>query len=102
MTDYPKNMMEMMKAMTEMMADSTPQVTPTANGYEIRTKILELAQTQAFQPVSARLGMYTVENNREADQILTKVTYPGADEVLKIAEQFNDFISSKSSFSKKG
>jgi hypothetical protein len=98
MTDYPKNMMEMMKAFTAAM----PQVTPTANGYEIRTKILELAQTQAFQPVQANLGIYKVDANWEADELLTKVTWPDADEVLKIAEQFNDFVSGKSNTAKKG
>jgi hypothetical protein len=98
MTDYPKNMMEMMKAFTAAM----PQVTPTANGYEIRTKILELAQTQAFQPVQTKLGLYNVGATWEADKLLTTITWPDADEVLKIAEQFNDFVSGKSTTAKKG
>jgi hypothetical protein len=39
--------------------------------------------------------MYTVETNQEADELIASLTMPDAAEVLKIAEQFNEFIFGK-------
>lgn len=66
-----------------------PTETPVGgrmNGYEIRLKLLELAQTQAMQPAMARIHG---KENWEADQ----VTFPTEDEVLAIAEKFYTFVN---------
>jgi hypothetical protein len=91
MTDYTKTMTDLMKAVT----DALPTVTATSSGYEIRTKILGLAQHQAHRDyeynISDELGVRTTVN--DAGETVTSVTYPNAAEVLKIADQFNDFVS---------
>ena len=89
MTDYKTQMTDFVKAFQ----DAMPKVTPTPTGYELRMRMLELAQNQAFEPINMKMGKYTANAQWEADQIVAKFTYPGADEVMKIAEQFNDFVS---------
>jgi hypothetical protein len=89
MNDYKKQMEDFVAASIA----ALPKVTPTPTGYELRMRMLELAQTQAFEPINMKMGKYSAETNWEADEIVAKFTYPGADEVMKIAEQFNDFVS---------
>lgn len=55
------------------------------NGYEIRAKILELAQAQAFQPF--------MTNPELIGQ--GRVSFPDAEAVLAIAVKFNSFVSGK-------
>lgn len=90
-SEWPTNPAEFIKYMQEHM----PKVDRTQNGYEIRTKLLELAQTQAFQPVMAKFGAYQFESKWEADEAIMSFSFPDADEVLEIAEKFNDFVSGK-------
>jgi len=93
MNELPKTPDEFFK----MMQDHMPKIQPTQNGYEIRAKILELAQTQAMQPIMLKFGAYKFESQWEADEFVSKVEFPNADEVLKIAGKFNDFVSGKAS-----
>jgi hypothetical protein len=91
MTDYPKTMTDFMKSLT----DAMPTVAATSSGYEIRTKILGLAQHQAhqdFEYKSSDNGAGFRSTDEDGDRVYT-VTYPTADEVLRIAEEFNNFVS---------
>jgi hypothetical protein len=79
----------------EMMKAAMPKVTHSKNGYEIRTKVLEFAQTQAWQDYNAKWGQFETTISKNGDQIVTKVdfpTVPGSDTVLETAQKFYDFV----------
>ena len=89
MTKQFEQFAETMKAMM-------PQVKPNKNGYEIRTKVLEMAQNQAWQDYHAKLGAFETSVTKEGDEVITKVAMPevpGADAVLDAANKFYDFVS---------
>jgi len=80
----------------DMMKSAMPQVKPNKNGYEIRTKVLEMAQSQAWQDYYAKFGAFETSVRKEHDEIVTTVempTVPGADKVLEAANMFYDFVS---------
>ena len=73
-----------------------PTVKPNKNGYEIRTKVLEFAQNNAWQDYYAKWGQFETSVKKEHDEIVTKVempTVPGADAVLDTAQKFYEFVS---------
>ena len=73
-----------------------PQVKPNKNGYEIRTKVLEFAQNNAWQDYYAKWGQFETSVKKEHDEIVTKIempTVPGAEDVLQTAEKFYNFVS---------
>ena len=89
--------MKQFEQFSEMMKSMMPQVKPNKNGFEIRTKVLEFAQTQVWQDFHAKWGQFesTVEKTSDG-QIVTTVKMPevpGSDEVLKTAEKFYKFVS---------
>lgn len=87
---------EMMEQFANMMKAAMPQVKPNKNGYEIRTKVLEFAQNQAWQDYHAKWGQFETSLVKEGAELVTKVTIPtvpGADDVLKTAQQFYDFVN---------
>ena len=66
------------------------------NGYEIRTKVLEFAQAQAWQDYHAKWGAWETTVKKDGDTVVTEVTMPdvpGADTVLETAEKFYNFVS---------
>jgi len=92
MTDMTKQF----EQMTEMFKAVMPTVKPNKNGYEIRTKVLEFAQLQAWQDYHAKLGAFETKVTKENDEVVTTVTMPevpGADAVLETAQKFYDFVS---------
>lgn len=83
---------------TNMLKAVTPQVTPNKNGYEIRTKVLEVARGQVWQDYHAKWAGYETTVTKEGDEVVTKVempNVPGADAVLETAQKFYDFVSGK-------
>jgi len=90
--DFQKNL----EQFSEMFKNSMPQVKPNKNGYEIRTKVLEFAQNNAWQDYYAKWGQFETSVKKEHDEIVTKVempTVPGAEDVLQTAEKFYNFVS---------
>jgi len=80
---------------SEMFKTSLPQVKSNKNGYEIRTKILELAGNNVWQDYYARWGQFETTVTKEHDEVVTKVTMPtvpGSDTVLETAQKFYDFV----------
>lgn len=80
----------------EMMKAAMPQVKANKNGYEIRTKVLEFAQNQAWQDYHAKFGAYETSVTKDGDEVVTKVEVPqvpGADVVLETAQKFYEFVS---------
>lgn len=81
---------------SEMMKASLPQVKANKNGYEIRTKVLEFAQAQAWQDYHAKWGQFETTVSKDGDEVITKIEMPevpGADKVLDAANMFYDFVS---------
>jgi len=92
MNDFQKNF----EQFADMMKSSMPTVKPNKNGYEIRTKVLEFAQNNAWQDYYAKWGQFETSVKKEHDEIVTKVempTVPGADAVLDTAQKFYEFVS---------
>jgi hypothetical protein len=92
MNDFQKNF----EQFADMMKSSMPTVKPNKNGYEIRTKVLEFAQNNAWQDYYAKWGQFETSVKKEHDEIVTKVempTVPGAEDVLQTAEKFYNFVS---------
>jgi tetrahydromethanopterin S-methyltransferase subunit B len=91
-----EQMTKQFEQFADMMKSAMPQVKPNKNGYEIRTKVLEMAQSQAWQDYYAKFGAFETSVRKEHDEIVTTVempTVPGADKVLEAAEMFYNFVS---------
>ena len=81
--------------MADFMKSFTPQVKTNKNGYEIRTKILEMAQSQMWNDYHAKFGAWSTSIAKDGNEIVTKVempTVPGVDQVLETANKFYDFV----------
>ena len=75
-----------------------PEVKFNKNGYEIRTQMLEMAQEQAWNDYHAKWGQFEMSVSKDGKEIITKVevpTIPGADQILKTAEMFYNFVNMK-------
>jgi hypothetical protein len=80
----------------EAMKAAMPTVQPNKNGYEIRTKILEMANNTVWQDYYAKWGAFETSIKKEHDELVTKVEMPevpGADTVLETAQKFYDFVN---------
>ena len=56
----------------EVMKSAMPQVKANKNGYEIRTKVLEFAQNQAWQDYHAKWGQFETTVKKDGDKLLLK------------------------------
>jgi hypothetical protein len=75
-----------------------PKVKYNKNGYEIRTKILEMAQNNVWNDYHAKYGAWETSVNKENNEVVVKVELPevpGADAVLEAAEKFYAFVNQK-------
>ena len=99
-TTYGETILKQTQEIADMFKAAMPKVTTNKNGYEIRTKVLEMAQNQAWQDYHAKFAGYETSVTKEGDEVVTKVempTVPGADAVLEAAEKFYDFVNGKPS-----
>ena len=97
-TQYGEAIFKQTQEVAEMFKSMMPKVTTNANGYEIRTKVLEMAQNQAWQDYHAKFAGYETTVTKEGDEVVTKVEMPevpGADAVLEAANKFYDFVNGK-------
>ena len=95
-TKYGEAIFKQTQEVAEMFKAAMPKITTNKNGYEIRTKVLEMAQNQAWQDYHAKFAGYETSVTKEGDEVVTKVempTVPGADAVLEAAEKFYDFVN---------
>ena len=95
-TKYGEALMKQTQEIAEMFKSAMPQIKTNKNGYEIRTKVLEMAQHNVWQDYHAKLGAYETSITKEGDEVVTKVTMPevpGADAVLEAAEKFYAFVN---------
>ena len=95
-TQYGEAIFKQTQEVAEMFKAAMPKITTNKNGYEIRTKVLEMAQNQAWQDYHAKFAGYETSVTKEGDEVVTKVqmpTVPGADAVLEAADKFYAFVS---------
>jgi hypothetical protein len=96
-TQFGADILKQTQAMAEMVKDMMPKVTSNKNGYEIRTKVLELAQGQVWQDYHAKFAGYEMAVTKDGNEVVTKVEVPqvpGADAVLDAANKFYAFVNS--------
>ena len=85
--------------MADFMKSFTPQVKYNKNGYEIRTKILEMAQNEMWNDYHAKFGAWSTSIAKDGEEIVTKVelpTVPGVEAVLETAEKIYSFVEGTS------
>lgn len=90
MSNFTKEITEMNKYI--------PEVKFNKNGYEIRTQMLEMAQTQLWNDYQAKWGQFELSIKKEGNQVVTKIdapNIPGAQEILDTAQKFYDFVNMK-------
>ena len=98
-TKYGEAIFKQTQEVAEMFKAAMPKITTNKNGYEIRTKVLEMAKDNVWSDYHAKFNGFTVQNEKEGDELVTKVTMPevpGADAVLEAAEKFYEFVNGKS------
>ena len=95
-TTYGETILKQTQEIADMFKQAMPKVNTNKNGYEIRTKVLEMAQNQAWQDYHAKLGAFETTVTKEGDEVVTKVSMPevpGADAVLDAANKFYAFVN---------
>ena len=99
-TKYGEAIFKQTQEVAEMFKAAMPKNTTNKNGYEIRTKVLEMAQNNIWNDYHAKLGQFETTVAKEGDEVVTTVALPevpGADAVLEAAEKFYDFVNGKPS-----
>ena len=97
-TKYGETILKQTQEIAEMFKAAMPKITTNKNGYEIRTKVLEMAQNQAWNDYHAKYGQFETSVTKEGDEVVTKIQMPevpGADQVLDAANKFYDFVNGK-------
>ena len=97
-TKYGADSLKQTQEMAELVKSMMPKITTNKNGYEIRTKVLEMAQGNVWNDYHAKFAGWeqTVKRDEETGEAVTTVTLPevpGADVVLETAEKFYAFIN---------
>ena len=97
-TKYGEALMKQTQEIAEMFKAAMPQIKTNKNGYEIRTKVLEMAQNNIWQDYHAKWAGWeqTVKRDKDTGEIVQEVTLPevpGADAVLEAAEKFYNFVN---------
>ena len=72
-TTYGETILKQTQEIADMFKAAMPKVTTNKNGYEIRTKVLEMAQNQAWQDYHAKFAGYETSVTKEGDEVVTKV-----------------------------
>lgn len=90
------DMTKQFEQFAELFKAAMPQVKPNKNGYEIRTKVLDMAQNQVWQDFHAKWGAFETSISKQNGEFVTKVempAVPGADAVIEAAEKFYNFVN---------
>jgi hypothetical protein len=99
-TKYGEAIFKQTQEVAEMFKAAMPKITTNKNGYEIRTKVLEMAQGNVWNDYHAKFAGWeqTVKRDQETGEIVTTVALPevpGADAVLEAADKFYNFVNGK-------
>ena len=101
-TKYGADILKQTQEMAELVKSMMPKITTNKNGYEIRTKVLEMAQGNIWNDYHAKFAGWeqTVKRDQDTGEVVTTITMPevpGSDAVLEAAEKFYDFVNGKPS-----
>ena len=99
-TKYGEAIFKQTQEVAEMFKAAMPKITTNKNGYEIRTKVLEMAQSNVWQDYHAKFGGWeqSVKRDPKTHEMVTSITkpeLPGTDAVLEAAEKFYNFVNGK-------
>ena len=99
-TTYGETILKQTQEIADMFKQAMPKVSTNKNGYEIRTKVLELAKDNVWSDYHAKFAGWeqSVTRDPETGEVVTKVSMPevpGAETVLEAAEKFYDFVNGK-------
>ena len=95
-TKYGEAIFKQTQEVAEMFKAAMPKITTNKNGYEIRTKVLEMAQNNVWQDYHAKLGAFQTSVTKEGDEVVTTVKMPevpGVDAVMEAADKFYAFVN---------
>ena len=95
-TKYGETILKQTQEIADMFKQAMPKVNTNKNGYEIRTKVLEMAQNQTWQDYHAKLGAFETTVTKEGDEVVTTVKMPevpGVDAVMEAADKFYAFVN---------
>jgi len=101
-TKYGEAIFKQTQEVAEMFKAAMPKITTNKNGYEIRTKVLEMAKDNVWSDYHAKFAGWeqTVTRDPQTGEVVTTVTMPevpGAEHVLEAAEKFYEFVNGKPS-----
>ena len=99
-TKYGEAIFKQTQEVAEMFKAAMPKITTNKNGYEIRTKVLEMAKDNVWSDYHAKWGQFeqSVSRDKETGEIVTDVKFPdipGSDAVLEAADKFYKFVNGK-------
>ena len=99
-TKYGEAIFKQTQEVAEMFKAAMPKITTNKNGYEIRTKVLEMAQGNIWNDYHAKFAGWeqTVKRDQDTGEVTMNVQMPdvpGTDAVLEAAEKFYDFVNGK-------
>ena len=94
MNEYPKTIQEAV----EQIKAALPKVAVNKNGYEIRTQMLEMAQSQVWQDFHAKFAGWeqTITRDEKTNEVIVKGSMPevpGTEKVLEAAQKFYAFVT---------
>ena len=97
-TKYGEAIFKQTQEVAEMFKAAMPKITTNKTGYEIRTKVLEMAQGNIWNDYHAKFAGWeqTVKRDQETGEVTMNVQMPdvpGTEAVLEAAEKFYDFVN---------
>lgn len=98
-TKYGETILKQTQEIAEMFKATIPKVTTNKNGYEIRTKVLEMAKEHEWSDFYAKFQGWEASATRDVKTGEVVTTFempvaPGVDQVLAAAEKFYAFVNS--------
>ena len=99
-TKYGEAIFKQTQEVAEMFKAAMPKITTNKNGYEIRTKVLEMAQGNVWNDYHAKFAGWeqTVKRDQDTGEVTMNVQMPdvpGTEAVLEAAEKFYAFVNGK-------
>ena len=97
-TKYGEAIFKQTQEVAEMFKAAMPKITTNKNGYEIRTKVLEMAKGNVWNDYQAKFVGWeqSVKLDPKTNEIVSSITMPevpGKDAVLEAAEKFYEFVN---------
>jgi|TARA_B110000459_G_scaffold94318_1_gene105401 hypothetical protein len=95
-SEHGAEILKQTQAMADLIKGMVPKVSTNANGYEIRTKVLEMAQNNVWNDYHAKFAGWSTIVTKDGDDVVTTIEMPevpGADAVLEAANKFIGFVN---------